>query len=247
MTVAEMHYDFLLKKDAVDSLKKREYLPHEIDWLLNEAQRNFIHQRTSGMNATRTSFEETQKRIADLSNIHVKFPTQPGIAPTDLGDGIYELPLSSLSKPYYLMTRIYATIEDDCLDVNGFPKLKERVNIRPMESDDLTIALDDPFNKPSRDEILGNYGLSTQSNSTSLFIYSSLPVTSVFPEYLTIPRRINIGGYAYIDGVTYPVQDCLLSIHTHPDIVDIAVLIASGVIEASSRYQVAAQKTMQND
>jgi len=40
-----MHYQFKVSMDRVDSASNSDFLPGEIDWLLNEAQDIFIEQR----------------------------------------------------------------------------------------------------------------------------------------------------------------------------------------------------------
>ena len=45
MTVENMHFDFKMKLNKVDSAKNRNFRPEEIDWLLNEAMDIFIKQR----------------------------------------------------------------------------------------------------------------------------------------------------------------------------------------------------------
>ena len=62
MDVGEMHYEFKLKLNKVDSLDYNNFLVPEIDWYLNEAQNIFIKTRYSGNNSRATGFEASQKK-----------------------------------------------------------------------------------------------------------------------------------------------------------------------------------------
>ena len=84
-----MHYDFLLKIDKVATAQKKNFNVAEIDWFLNEGQNVIKKQRLFGNNPKQLGFEEDQKRISDLSNLHIKYPAQLPITLTqhpDLND-----------------------------------------------------------------------------------------------------------------------------------------------------------------
>jgi len=66
MTKSEMHTAFKIELDKVESLQYPAFITAEIDYFFNRAQEQFIKSRYSGNNPTRTSFEQTQKRIDDL-------------------------------------------------------------------------------------------------------------------------------------------------------------------------------------
>ena len=66
-------------------------------------------------------------------------------------------------------------------------------------------------------------------------------------EYIKQPAKIRYGGYVYIDGVTYATQQCELPEHVHSEIVDLAVQIASGIIESPEYVQLKAQKVFMHE
>lgn len=104
MTIKELHYNFKLNMDRVDSLNAPDFNVAQIDWLLNEAQMIFIKQRMSMYsNGKQKGFEQTQKRIDDLGTLVINFPLQPGIEPLLASPGIYELPVSNLSFTYLFL------------------------------------------------------------------------------------------------------------------------------------------------
>lgn len=109
-TIEEMHYDFRLKCDRVDSLTNQDFNPAEIDWLLNEAQEVILKTKYSINNTYRAGFESTQKRYDDLSTLVIKHPRQEDLTPIDQ-DGIYEIPLSNLTYPYLFLIRAQVYVD----------------------------------------------------------------------------------------------------------------------------------------
>lgn len=238
MQVQELHYQFKLNMDRVDTLSNPDFNAAEIDWLLNEAQLIFVKQRYSTNNLKRSGFENTQKRIDDLSPLVVKFPTQPAITPT-LTSGIYEVPLSSLAYQYLFLVNIYvdATINNCSV----------RVPLKFVQHDDIARTLRDPFDGPSDESFPYNFGAAS-TTGTSIYIYpGSYTIENVYIEYLRYPSRISRGTYTYIDGTVYPPATSELPDHTHPEIVDIATQLASLNIESPEYIQLRNQKVLINE
>lgn len=242
MTIIEQHYDFDLKIDKVASFAKENFNVAEKDWLLNEAQDVFVKQRMTGHNPHGTGFEFNQKRIDDLSTIHIKFPEQPGITPS-LVSGVYEVTLSSLVHPYLKFTRGQVdVVQDNCPN--------KKVSLREMQNDDLNDSLDDPYAQSSlKDGVLFNFGKSSLTTAqSSIYLYpGDLTLGDVYIEYLKQPRQMFYGGYDYIDGTPTTQVDCELPEHTHIEIVDIAVAIAAGIIEHPTYVQLKQQKVFQQE
>jgi hypothetical protein len=238
MTVVEQHYDFQIKIDKVHSFSKENFTRAEIDWLLNEAQTVFIKQRYGLNNTKRNGFETSQKRIDDLKSLHIKFPLQPGLNPLPHSDGIYEVDLSDLVYEYMFLTRATAEVVK--------PACVERATLKQIQNDDLSEVLNDPFNKPDDFSLPFNFGRASDGISDSIYIYTDgQSLGNVYLEYIKEPARINYGGYEYIDGVTYPPQDCELSFPE--EIVDLAVSIASGIIEHPQYVQLKQQKVFAHE
>lgn len=225
MTVKELHYDFKLKKDKVDSLTKEEFNVAETDWLLNEAQELTVRRRMGLNNQKLTGFENTQKRIDDLKTIHVKFPVQIGLTPT-VTSGVAEIDLTNLTYTYYYLTRAYADVTDGiCVTV---------AEVSLIQNDDLSEVLNDPFNKADKYVIPANFGKSTNVANTegSLYLYPGdvYTVNTVYLEYIKKPERISFGGYTYIDGNPSTLTECELPEHIHPEIVTQAVELAALIL-----------------
>lgn len=224
MTVTEILYDFDLKFDRIASQSKADINIAEKIWLLNEAVYVLLKQRY-GVVPGGIGFEGSQKRIDDLSPIHIKFPLQPALVPVNL-DGIYEVNLSTLKFPYLFLTRVYAK-------VNG---CTAEVPLSPVENDDMSDARKNPF--ITKDDFIPiNLGRSSTGTNSSIYIYpSSDVVDTVYIEYLKHPDKIHSGNYVYIDGVTYPESNTDLPEHLHSKIVDVAVEIAAGITD-NAKYQ----------
>lgn len=219
-SVKELHYQFKLNMDRVDSLSNPDFNIAEIDWLLNEAQLIFVKQRMNpSPNSRNKGFEQSQKRIDDLGNLVIKYPLQPGIAPANPASGIYEVPLQNLAFQYmYLVSAwVEATVSEGCT---------KKIPLKFMQHDDYVLALKDPFNMAGEEFIPYNIGRASSGTSEALYIYSPFPVTSVFIEYIKYPKRVSYGIYTYIDGVTYPEQTLETPPATHSEIVDIACVLA---------------------
>jgi hypothetical protein len=69
LTISEAHRAFRFGLDKMDGLNAPNFLPEEIDLLLNQAQERFIKQRYDNTNVKRTGFEQDEKRTEDLKEI----------------------------------------------------------------------------------------------------------------------------------------------------------------------------------
>jgi hypothetical protein len=69
LTISEAHRAFRFGLDKMDGLNAPNFLPEEIDLLLNQAQERFIKQRYDNTNIKRTGFEQDEKRTEDLKEI----------------------------------------------------------------------------------------------------------------------------------------------------------------------------------
>lgn len=266
MTIQEAIYDFKIKSDKVDTLQKRNFSLAEIDWLLGEAQWVWLKTNYGLTNKTKTGFEGTEHRIQDLKNLHIKSPTdiQPSLIPKDLGNGVYEVDTAILSFEHLFTTRARAKItKNNC---------SKFANITVTQTDDLNSALVDPFNSPNFNfgTVLGVYGKSTSGNVTSvnlngsgsLFLYTdgTFTIDLVDIDYIKYPNRVWSGTYditsdlkpkdvnntyVYQAGVDTPVH-FETNAHTHNEIVDFAVSLASQYVENSTSYQLAQQRAQLN-
>ena len=248
MTVEEMHYEFKLKLNKIDSQDYSNFLVPEIDWYLNEAQELFVKYRYgSKSNQKLEGFEVTQKRIDDLRNLVVKDRILPAISSSS-DPAMFEVHLPS---DYMFSVRVYA---------NGAKESCEgRLSCIQTQHDDLTDTLKNPFYAPSFEWrevpiVFGTSG-STTADLDKLFVYSdgSFAMTSMVMDYLRHPLRIAFplgfaaGQYVLPNSVVINTnQNCELARHTHREIVDIAVKLASGDMEHPA-FQQKMMKTSESE
>ena len=206
MTVSEMHQAFRLQLDKSSSLVGNpDFLPEEIDYWLNEAQDRFIKQRLYGNNFKQEKFDNTQKRIDDLKSI-VVVSGSIGLSSSSLGSNVKEgsLPISDATSPYLFY------INSTTFDATS--RVLQAGNI--IKFDDISDYLKDLINDPYiRRPLVSFYG------SKIVFVYGDefVPTTCDI-TYVKRPKKLVSGTTG-----TYETNICELSIHTHPEIVIIAV------------------------
>lgn len=244
MTIKEFHYDFKFKADKVDSLQHENFIPAEVDWILNEAITLITKQRFGVNNSQKKGFESSEKRIQDLKTLHIKCPTviQPAIIPTLVTTGVYETKLSDLTFDFLFLTRGTAR----ALKTNCGSKI---VSLKETQNDDFNDVLSDPFWKPSFEwkECPVNFGRTdiTADSKGSLYIYTDgFTIDEVYLEYIKTPNKVSIGGYTYIDGTTATVVECDLPSEIHKEIVDIAVSECARIISDPNFLQIKQQKLL---
>lgn len=210
MTAVEFHLEFKFRMDKFDSLNYPNFLPEEVDLILNNAQERLIKQRYGLNNNKRQSFEETQKRVEDLKNITVNavLTVQPYAADNiDVNARFVNLP-----------TDHWFTIQERCkllCPICGVPT-DSMAEVIPINHSEFSKRIKDPFGKP--DEVVV---LRLMENGRAELI-SICPITEYRMRYLKAPRKINISTNTTSE----------LSEHIHSEIVDEAVKIAMEGIEA---------------
>jgi len=229
MTIKEQHYDIKLKLNKLDSEKRKDFNPAEIDWALNNwGIPQFIKTRYGINNYLRYGFEVIQKRIEDLKELVVKSPTtlQPAVTATSLGGNLYEVKISSLAKDYLFFIRGRATIsKTGCTD--------KKVKVTQIQHDDLDSALDSHLYAPDWNWgiVLMVEGQSTTDDKGSFYFYTdknnSFTVKDFCPEYIRQPKQVWEGSYNTLNqdplkGTVYTIGqtavDCELNSYMHEEI-----------------------------
>jgi len=253
MTIEEFHIGFKFKLDKLDSSNYPNFLPEEIDLLLNEAQDRFVKQRYGINNNKRESFEQTQKRTDDLKELIRDVSVVPGFTNPTPGNSasIYENlrygnAFFLLESDYWFLIAEQALLKcPTCNDSIKLPLSSETtpenpdyeivqgryVEVRPTTHLEVTKILDDPFKGPDDTKVLRlMYKRLTVDGNTlpsiELICKEGCTVTRYFYRYIKQPVRMN-----YDDNIT-----CELSSYTHQEILDIAIEIALESIE-SKRQQ----------
>lgn len=216
MTIQEFHIAFDLEIDKTLDFELPYMSPEQKDYWLNKAQDRFIKSRIFGTNILGKAFEESEKRVDDLRTI----VTRPSpITSTVSTSDVY---VTSLPDDYQYLLRHQCTVLSDKYG----SKILKGIQTK---QDQIDMYIEDPFWGPAPEEplyyLLGN---NIVYETLGLFTIESSTIT-----YIRIPAVIQYGGQ-YLN----PIEDidCELPVHTHHEIVDIAVAMVLENIE-SQRYQ----------
>jgi hypothetical protein len=212
MTIAEFHTEVKVRLDKMDSLQLPNILTSELDLFLNQAQDRIVKQRYGITNPKRQGYEESQKRTDDLKAITrtaVLVPLAYTIDNIDSNARFFTLPAD-----YWFIVQERANITYPCGDTNTTTDIE----VRPIEHNEFSKAIYDPFKKPNTRKVLR-----LMENSQSEIIFASgVTVNSYKIRYIKKPARMS-----YTGGIT-----CELSDHLHSEIVDECVKVILENIES---------------
>lgn len=238
MTIKDMHYDFKKKFNKIDSQQNKNLLIPEIDWTLEEAQNVYVDIIAQPRLRTYMGFEKSQKNTEDIRTLVVT--DHCSNIPTFTQIEGQPFPLSNTIS---LPTDYRYFIKGDIFISKGIcTNVKARLHIREH---------DDEFEESDFDSSSFEWrnvnGLFTQ---TGIKIYSdgTFAHNRACISYIRKPRRIHNaedyagGSYTLPSGqVLTGSVSCELPEHTHSEIVDIAVLIATGELQVPD-YQIKQSK-----
>jgi len=218
MNIKEMHYDFKRKFNKVDSQQNRNFLVPEIDQYLNEAEDIFKKTIAQPRFRTKLGFESSQRSIDDIRSIVV----------TDCYDIEDDL-LYILTDDYQYFIRGRVTIgREGCTD--------RVVPLRIMEHDDEfeeDVYTKSSFEWKRMNGLFNSDGIQLHTDGT--FTINTVCVTYIRKtQFMHNAEAFRTGGYALPSGVALTgFSDCELPENTHREIVDIAVMLAAGEVQAS--------------
>ena len=196
----------------MDSLQLPNLLTSEIDLFLNQAQDRTVKQRYGVSNPKRQGYEETQKRTDDLKAITrtvVLGPAPASVDNIDTNARFFILPAD-----YWFIVQERVNITYPCGDTEETTD----VEVRPIEHNEFTKSIYDPFKKPNKRKVLR-----LMENGQSEIIYApGATLNSYKIRYIKKPIRMS-----YTGGVT-----CELSDHLHSEIVDECVKVILENIES---------------
>lgn len=230
MTIKDMHYDFKKKLNKIDSQQNRNLLIPEIDWTLNEAIELFRKFIANPRSKSNLGFEINQRSIDDIRTLVVN-------------DAVITVTsnLATLPTDYVHYIKGWVSVDkSNCVNVKC--KLKIRQHDDDFESNSF-------YN--SSFEWRNVNGVFTQ-NTIKLYDDGTFTNKTLHLDY--IKKHPYVHNAEDFRGGTYKLpsgtiltltQDCILPEQTHREIVDIAVMIASGEINTSD-YQIKEQKVNYN-
>ena len=236
MTIEEMHYDFKMKLNKIDSQQFRNFLIPEVDWLLNEAQELFIKMVAEPRLSFHLGFEKSQRNTDDIKMLVVeKSLVDNKKIQKSVG---YSCKRYDLPEDYMFFVRALVYGETgSCKNVPCVVKIKQHDDsnhISPFDKSSimwreingmfienkLELELPDISEEPESD--LGNVLLTYLRK----------------PKYMHYAKGIKEGKYQLNETILLTEkQDCELSPHTHREIVDIAVMLASGQLQIQDPFK----------
>lgn len=224
MSIKNMHYDFKMKFNKIDSQSNRNLLVPEIDWLLNQGAELFVNMIAEPRLKKQLGFETNQRTIDDIRAIVVSpnEDLEPSWLP--ITNNVIDLP-----EDYWYFIKANARMtKGNC------NKIKARVHIQ--QHDDM--FEESPFYKSSFEwrevnALFYDGGLKFFTDGT--FTINDLCINYIRKmTYMHNAEAFRGGTYKLPDGtVLTGFEDCELPKAVHSEIVDIAVLLASGQIQSS--------------
>ena len=224
MNIKEMHYDFKKKLNKIDSQQYRNLLVPEIDWTLNEAAEILIKNHIQkGLESSQVSMDAIRPLVKIDDDVTV-------------ANNVATLPADYW---HYMSSRLYAT-KGDCENI------KCKVSIRQHDDE----VEGSPFDKTSFkwrsvNAVFYDNGIKFLGTDFNIESFSLTYLKRIL--YMHNAEDYRAGTYTIPGGATLSgTQNCELPEFTHREIVDIAVLIVTGEIEAPNSYELRQLKVQMN-
>lgn len=221
MLSTEMHIDFRLKFNIINSNKNKRFTPQEIDWILNDQADEFVETRsTPKSNRKGEGFEETQKRLDDIRTVIKQGTSDAEKASTY---SMVALTLTSFDRGKFVTLPstgefTYKKLISDSSDTTTRCSTNGNAPNRLFSSEIIDQALIDPFHKTHAkspiSEIIGNE-------------------LRVYEDDFTVANINVVYVYKYAR-IEYSVTDCPLPEHTHREIVDNAVAKVDAILNTGN-------------
>jgi len=218
MTIKDMHYDFKMKLDKVDSQQNRNLKVPEIDWKLNEAQEIFVKLVAEPRSVNHLGFEFSQRNIDDIRTIVVN--SMP-LSTTQVDDTSYYVELPD-NYMFYISSKVKIKKE------NCSSRLASCMLVRHDDKHE-----EDPFRRSSYE--WKEVNIRFYDKGIRIFTDGTFVVEELLLDYIKIPQYIHnaesflpAGKYKLPNGKLLEGKvDCELPEITHKEIVDIAVFLTS--------------------
>jgi hypothetical protein len=213
MTISEMHTQFKVLVDKVDSFNSANLLPEEIDMFLQNGYEEFIETRMSGLNTHNKGFEETQKRMDDLKGLISPFSSTTFNQTQDsLKNGYF------VTLPVDYRHSVLEALDVECIIPNGGVGDRQ-IEVIPITHGKFNRLLQNPFTKPDKYKAYRiSYG-----NTHELILDATLTPTNYVMRYIRKPITIDL---AQIKGGVDGTGSIDLDESTHREIVSNAVRMA---------------------
>lgn len=210
-----MHYDFKRKMNKLDSQNYRNLLVPEIDAILNEAQQLYVKLIAEPRVKNYLGLEINQRSIDDIKNI-VSEETRIEVTNN----------LVTLPEDYWYYVTSYCEISKNSCTVKSF-----KTSIRQHEDD----FENSPFDRSSYEwrivnGVFNEKGIKLFAEDFEILAMYITYIRQL--EYIHDAKDYSPVGYNLPSGIILTgKKDCILPKHTHREIVDIAVLLATQEIQ----------------
>lgn len=227
MNIKEMHYDFKLKLNAIDTQLYSGFKIPEIDWLLNRAIEVYIKLIAFPRTYTARGFEINRRTIDDLFPLVVNYKTfdSSGLEKFDESSYIYKYP----EDYWFFLSGYVNTSKSGCND--------KIARLWEVQHDDLNEEC--PFSESSFE--WKEVNVLNINEGFRLFAHNfdikgiKLNYLKKHP-YMHNAEDYSSSGYTSLKGDTLTgTQDCILPESTHPEIVDVAVLLATNSLTLNTK------------
>ena len=224
MSIKNMHYDFKMKFNKVDSQSNRNFLVPEIDWWLNSGVKLFVNIIAEPRLKKQLGFETNQRTIDDIRAIVVT-PNEADNANwlTVTGNSV------PLPNNYW-----YFTKGNVRMTKGNCTKIKARVHIQQHDDEfEESTFYKSSFEWRYINALFYDGGLRFFTDGT--FTINDFCINYIRKmTYMHNAQAFRNGTYMLPDGtVLTGFEDCELPEVLHSEIVDLAVLLASGAIQTS--------------
>lgn len=187
LTIAEMHDEFRIVYDNIDSFANPEYSPEEIDYFLNTAQDDLISQVKTG------GVERIQTLRDFLSNITDTYSTT---AFTTNGDNEPNGLFVVLPDDY--RTALKESVDVTYTDCNNSSQVN-RIPVIPTTHDRLNYETRNPFRKPSSSERVisvphAELAATPQQQVIELITDGTFTINEYHLRYLRNPATMDINA-----------------------------------------------------
>lgn len=231
MTIKEMHFDFKMKLNKVDSQQYPNFNIPEIDWILNGAQELFVKMVADPRHSSYLGFEIGQRSIDDIRAIVVNNNCLPVV------DNIVTLP----DNYWSLVSGNVEMSKGDCAGIMA------RLHIR--QHDDKFES--SPFDRSSFEwrtvnGVFFEGGIKLSDDKT--FVNNGVCLSYIRKlEFIHDAEDYTGGSYTLLSGVVLTgIKNCELPEQTHREIVDLAVAITSNQLN-DPNYQMKLNKLSFNE
>lgn len=217
MIVEELHRLIQERWDEATQSQFRELNDVEIDDFINATIHEYVEIFTSGRNDKYDGIEVQRQSLDRVDTLIVGFPEEPGITPTDEGEGIYSFDLTTLVFPF----RSLLTAQIDTQNCGLFSVVIE-------QSGNTNTVTMNTYRKPSKKWRRAPGFL----RSDKLYVHTDSLFTPVLlkPVYIRQPAEVCLGTYPIrptIDNpnptAIKPKQECDLPGNYHYLLVDMVV------------------------